>query len=69
MRPGMDRKTYPTRTVEVVATTRAPITGFRFGGRRIEEGEQVRLPITDARHFERVGKCRILPDSEKVELL
>ena len=69
MRSGMDRKTYPTRTVEVVAVTSPPITGFRFGGRRIEEGEKVRLPLGDAKHFERVGKCKIVPDSEKVELL
>ncbi|MCL5883798.1 MAG: hypothetical protein M1377_00320 [Deltaproteobacteria bacterium] len=69
-RPGMDTRTkYPTRTVEVVATTCAPIPGFLFGGRRVEEGEQVRLPTIDAQDLVRRGKARIIPDTETMEML
>jgi len=58
-----------TTTIVVVATTKPPTPQFRHRGRVIEVGEEVRLPIADAIDLERRGKCRIVPDSEKVELL
>jgi hypothetical protein len=68
-RPGMERAKFKTKTVAVVATTKSPALCFRVRGRVVELGEEVRLPVDDAKDLERRGKARIVPDSEAVELL
>ncbi len=60
---------FPTMTIEVIAVTEPPATGFMVGGRRIEKGEKVRVELHLAEHLARVGKAQVLPDSEKTELL
>lgn len=58
-----------TLTVAVTATTKPPAPGFRYKGRAIEFGEEVRLPVADAQDLVRRCKARIVPDSEETELL
>jgi hypothetical protein len=58
-----------TKTVAVVAVTRPPVPGFRFGGRTVAFDEEIRIPLDLAQDLEKRNKCRILDGSEKSELL
>ena len=57
------------RTVEVECIVKGDAPSYLVGGVRQEAGDRARFPIDEARGLERAGKCRIVPDSEKVESL
>lgn len=56
-----------TSTVEVVSLGTNP--GYRVNRIQQEAGDRSRCALGDARHLEATGKCRIVPNSEKVEML
>ena len=62
-------KKFQTKTVEVVALTEPPAAGFMAGGKRVECGGKVRVPLFDARGLEKSGKARIIGGSERDEWL
>jgi hypothetical protein len=56
------------RTVLVRAVTSPPEVGFRHGGRRVPEGEEVRVPISDAHDLEARGLAVVIPGTGQEEL-
>ena len=44
-------------------------SSFCVAGIRMKKGDRSRMPLGDARDLERYGKARIVPDSEKTEML
>ncbi len=58
---------YPTTTVEIISNGTIP--GYRVGGVEQRAGDKSRCQIRDAERLQKVGKARIVPGSEKTELL
>jgi hypothetical protein len=56
-----------TSTVEIVSLGTNP--GYRVGGVVQAAGDRSRCAVGDARHLEATGKARIVPNSEKDEML
>ena len=57
------------RTVEIKCIAEKGRPSYYANGVPQEMGDRSRFPIDDAKGLERAGKCRIIPDSEKVESL
>lgn len=66
----LNRTTNPTTTVEVLCVVTDPTKpSYRVAGIPQRAGDRARLPLGDARFSERIGKCKIVPNTEKVEML
>ncbi len=60
---------YRVRTVEIECVIDDPKkASYCVAGRRQEKGDRARVDLDLARHLAKVGKARVLPDSEKVEM-
>lgn len=70
MRFGTQREKYPVKTVEIVCTVADPArASYAIGGRRQRAGDKARMQLRDALTLEHTGKAKIVPDSEKTEML
>lgn len=63
-------KRFQTKTVEVECIISDPLKpSYRIRGVAQRLGDRSRLPLFDAADLVQRGKARIVPNSEKVELL
>ena len=70
MRQGTVRKKYPVLTVEVECTVSDPArASYAIGGKRQQAGDKTRMSYGDAITLQKMGKAKILPDTEKEEML
>lgn len=60
-------KKYPVRTAEVECIPSK--NSYYIDGFVQRPGDRVRMPLGDARGLEKMGKAKIVPNSERTEML
>ncbi|MHB8783773.1 MAG: hypothetical protein ACYDAX_10215 [Desulfobacteria bacterium] len=65
-----DPKKFPVRTVQAECIVSNPsLASYCISGVRQRAGDKARMPLGEAQDLARRGKARIVPGTEKMEML